>query len=896
MKMQALCRYDIPPEVVALWEEQESEALLPLQELVVKRHGLFDCGNLLVQAPTSSGKTFVGEMAAVQAALRRRKVVYLVPLKALAEEKYRDFSEKYTRYGIEVIVSTRDRREFDQHLENGDFAVAIVVYEKLAQLLVRRPERLEEIALVVADELELLSDPERGGMVELLLTRLLQSKTRLIGLSAVLGEAEQLAAWLDAALVSYERRPVELRYGVLHEGVFHYRTFNDYGQGEERLIDGPSDSPWETVMENVRAFVEQDEACLIFVKAKHESRRGAELLADRVSHPAAEDVIEALGRLEPTRSRDGLMRTLGSGVAFHNADLSPEERRLVEQGFRAGAIRVLVSTSTLAIGMNLPARNVFMAPEKWRYDERFGMPWKTPILCSEYENMGGRAGRYGVGHPFGRAILIGSTQFDYETLWRRYVEGEREPIEPQLARERLENPILRLVSSGLCRTEPALLEFLERTLTGQWVWRASLTLEECAFRIRAAVNRAVEAGVITCHPDGGLEATPLGCAVAAKGIQIATATELRHWIGESEARHWSPLDLLFATAMTPDGRMPQVMLTGREYNHADYPGQLKRAAQDEDICADVPLNRIRNCNLMPFFEEVRAIKVALFLSEWIEHAALNDIEERYHTMAGQLLSAAEQVAWLVDAVAALATALGCAERFVAQIETLARRAQAGLREEALPLAHAGGRDLGRSAILALVAHGLHTPEVLAEAPLERLTPWVSQAMAQRLHAWARGALAAERVSQPERDGIALVLDDRRPGSVVLDGATVVLQDKQYRLLHALARRPGECVSYKTIYAAVWGDSIVDGNQMHFQKRRLLAAVTKQLPQRTELVTTVPKRGFVLNLSPEEVLVRQGDMAGAAYDKTGSDRSDGLVQSVRCPNLAPLRTKTRSSSA
>ena len=220
MKMNELVRHGLPPEIICMWKEQESTYLLPVQETAVKRYGLLEEGNILIQAPTSSGKTFIGEMAAVHTALRRKKVVYLVPLKALAEEKYRDFSKKYESYGLRVIICSRDHREFDHELEAGEFSIAIVVYEKLSQLLIRRPERLEEIELIVADELELLSDPERGAMVELLLTWILQSPCRLIGLSAVLGHPEKLAQWMDARLVHSEQRPVELRFGVLHDGLY----------------------------------------------------------------------------------------------------------------------------------------------------------------------------------------------------------------------------------------------------------------------------------------------------------------------------------------------------------------------------------------------------------------------------------------------------------------------------------------------------------------------------------------------------------------------------------------------------------------------------------------------------------------------------------------------------
>jgi len=168
MRMNDLVRYDVPPEIIQLWKTRESTQLLPLQEVAVKQYDVMGEGNLLIQAPTSSGKTFVGEMAAVKTALRRKKVIYLVPLKALADEKYRNFSDKYSEYGIMAVFSSRDHREWDRDLEAGDFSIAIVVYEKLAQLLVRRPAHIEEIELVIADELEILSDPERGAAIEIL--------------------------------------------------------------------------------------------------------------------------------------------------------------------------------------------------------------------------------------------------------------------------------------------------------------------------------------------------------------------------------------------------------------------------------------------------------------------------------------------------------------------------------------------------------------------------------------------------------------------------------------------------------------------------------------------------------------------------------------------------------
>jgi helicase len=869
MRISDLVYYGVPPDIVRLWEREGTRDLLPLQELAIKRHDLFGAGNLLLQAPTSSGKTFVGEMAAIQTALRGKKVIYLVPLKALAEEKYLEFQEKYDPYGLKVIVSTRDRRDFDADLEAGDFSLAVVVYEKLAQLLVRRPERLEEIRLIIADELEILSDPDRGAAIELLLTRILQSECRLIGLSAVIGDASGLAEWLKAEPVVYERRPVELRYGVLHDGVFKYRTYNEFTEAEEKLVQVHSDSAWEVLVDNLCAFVEAGEPCLVFVKARREARRGAELLADRLREPAAEYAIEALRGMEASHCRDSLLNTLNSGVAFHSADLSPQERRVVEKAFRDGEVKALVATSTLAVGLNMPAQNVFISAEKWRYDSRFGMPWKAPILRSEYENMGGRAGRYGSDKPFGRSILIAPTPFDFETLWRRYIDGQREQIEPQLDKGSLEDHVVRLVAARACRTEAELLEFFESTLTGKWVWQAFYTREECAFKVRAAVDRALESELLIRDADDNLEATPFGQAVAAKGVTSATARELRHWSKHSARREWSPIDLILAAAVTPDGRMVQVTLTAQEYEHAGYVDTLKALTALEDISADVPLNRFRNCNLMPFFDEVRSIKVALFLNEWIEHASRYDLELRYHVMTGQILAAADQVAWLIDATAAIAAAFGAADAFVEAVRTLSGRVQYGLRQEALALATLLTPPLDRNILLALAADGLHTVEAVAEAPLAVLAQWMDEEQARTLQEWARlrapaSEATAEAEAPPRKAGSpVLIVDDRHPGEIVLDGMPIRLQDKQYRLLSALAAAPGECVPYEQIYAAVWGDTVVEPNQMHFQKRQLLNRIASVLPDREELVQTIPKRGFVLDLRPSEVLFKTRPASSAA---------------------------------
>ncbi len=106
MRIDILEAYNLDRDILDIWRRTVGPELLPVQERAVKEFGLFGRDNLIVFSPTSSGKTFVGEMAAVKAAREKTKVFYLVPQKALAEEKFRDFSARYAEAQIRVVISS----------------------------------------------------------------------------------------------------------------------------------------------------------------------------------------------------------------------------------------------------------------------------------------------------------------------------------------------------------------------------------------------------------------------------------------------------------------------------------------------------------------------------------------------------------------------------------------------------------------------------------------------------------------------------------------------------------------------------------------------------------------------------------------------------------------------
>ena len=223
--------------------------------------------------------------------------------------------------------------------------------KKLAQLLVRHPHVLRTVALVVVDELQMLGDPERGSGLELTLTKLLSSEPRpqLLGLSAVLREAEQVAEWLDADLLLQDERPVELYRGVALGDRFRYRTYNTGEEGEEQLAPIDTDEPREILFAHVQYLTQQDEQVLIFLKGKRDTVQCAVELAKEAALQPATQALAALEPLEETSLKTPLHDALNGGVAFHHADLTSAERAIVESAYRTGEVRVIACTTNAGL-------------------------------------------------------------------------------------------------------------------------------------------------------------------------------------------------------------------------------------------------------------------------------------------------------------------------------------------------------------------------------------------------------------------------------------------------------------------------------------------------------------------------------------------------------------------
>ncbi len=206
----------IPAQLYDILKREGITDLRPSQQKAVGA-GLLERKSLLVCTPTASGKTLIAELAAVKSIIEKKgKAIYIVPLKALATEKHKEFQRKYGDI-LKVAITIGDLDSAEPRLAGKD--LILCTSEKLDSLLRHNSPWVKELATIIVDEIHLLNDPGRGPTLEIILTMLkkILPNSQVIGLSATIGNPKELADWLGAALVEDDWRPVELKKGVYYD-------------------------------------------------------------------------------------------------------------------------------------------------------------------------------------------------------------------------------------------------------------------------------------------------------------------------------------------------------------------------------------------------------------------------------------------------------------------------------------------------------------------------------------------------------------------------------------------------------------------------------------------------------------------------------------------------------
>lgn len=652
-------RYGGSSQLVALLSSTGLKELYPPQVLALKAGLLKTNESFVISAPTASGKTLIAEMTALQAIERGRKVIYLVPLRALAREKFDDFSKKYGDSGIKVMQSTGDYDSVDPWLYNAD--IIISTNEKMDSLLRHRASWLKEIGLVIADEVHLIGDPHRGPTLEMVLTRLrwLNPELRFIALSATIPNASELSQWLDARLIESEWRPVPLREGVFFNDV---TIFND---GTVKWIERKSDMD---VINLSIETVKDGGQVIIFLntrKATEAVARNASnfidmfLIEDERNDLASlsEEVLKS--SLEPTRLCRRLSECLLSGVAFHHAGINSAQRRLIEDAFRAEKIKLIASTTTLAMGLNLPCRRVIIR-DWWRYEPGLGM---QPLPVIEVKQMSGRAGRPGL-DEYGEAVMIARNKRDKDYLFEKYIKGRPEDIESQIGSESaLRTHILASIAGLFTRNRSELIDFMKRTF---YACRGSInTLSSI---IDDILDFLISEEMVI-HDGKGLKATRFGHRISDLYIDPMTGVIIRDALSmPKEKRTFSLLHLI---ASTPD--MMSLPLRKRDIDEMVDIFNV----HSEDLL--IPDDR-----MSPSEEILSQLKVATILMQWIEEAHEEKITSHFGIGPGDLRTLIELSDWLIYSSLEIGKVFGIRD-IDRPLSILRVRVLYGIKEELLQL-------------------------------------------------------------------------------------------------------------------------------------------------------------------------------------------------------------------
>ncbi len=470
---------NVPNEFKELLKKAKISTLLPIQALSIDRGLLSENTNQLIMAPTSGGKTLIGELAGVSKLLVDpvKKMLYLVPIVALANIRHIEFQEKYNQLGLKVIKrvgeSLLDTEEYDYEMKDlKDANIIIATYEAIDYILRSgKKEKLGEISTIIIDEIQTLIDPERGFLLDGLISRLkaVYPESQYLYLSATVGEPAILAKKLDSNLVRYTNRPVPIERHLI------------LCQNERTKL--------QTIRNLVRAaFSEISEygyrgQSIIFTNA----RKRCELIAAN------------LGKI-------------GINIKAYHSGLTNPERKQIESEFQSQKIAGVVATAALAAGVDLPASQVIFE------SLAMGIKW---LSVAEFEQMLGRAGRLKK-HEIGRAYLLVQPEKVYspamekteEDISIRLLNGKIKDFELEPNEDRILTEILAFISIYKKGTAKENLYLFYNNLINGY------------YELNSLIQTLLNKNLITLEDNNRLKATGLARAIAKSFLTIEQSFEI----------------------------------------------------------------------------------------------------------------------------------------------------------------------------------------------------------------------------------------------------------------------------------------------------------------------------------------------------------------------------------
>jgi len=681
--MQNLNSENIVPEIL---KRSGFEKLNPVQQLAID-NGLLDNANQVVAASTASGKTLIAEIATLNAVRRGKKVVFIMPLKALASEKFEDFKRKYESLGLRVAMSIGDYDKGETWMANFD--LIICTSEKLDSLLRHNIDWVDDIGLVIVDEIHLLGTSGRGATLEMVLTRLRHKiSIEVLGLSATISNYKELASWLSAKPVKSNWRPVKLYKGVSYGKVVDFKP--------EYTINLKEDG----ILGLIKDTIEQGKQALVFVSSRRNAEAAAEQFGQIVAEKLKLDNDENLekiaskgqGSLEKSSKQcRRLAKCIRTGTAFHHAGLLYSQRKLVEDNFKNKKIKIIVATPTLAWGVNLPASRVIIRDLK-RFSMGYGMAW-IPVM--DVEQMCGRAGRPQYDTE-GQAILCSKNDRDTDYIWENYINGETEKINSQLGDPSiLRVHVLALIASSIIKTRGELSQFFAKTFLAHQA-TDMYSFEE---NLDSILEQLEQFGFI-CREQVGLFPTKIGKRVSELYIDPVSAHHIIFNFQKASSRE-AISDFSWLHMFSGCIEVAPLL----RINKKDWLWIEKTLLKEEPwLLQSVP----------DTFEEgyenyLEGIKTAQLFSEWTNERSEDFLLDKFGMTPGEMRARIETLDWLIYASVEFSRMLP-GFLWGKELRKIRTRIKYGIKEELLSLVKIKG--IGRVRARKLFDAGIIKPSDL----------------------------------------------------------------------------------------------------------------------------------------------------------------------------------------
>ena len=552
--------FGLPSKVKSLIQQHKGIGkLYDWQEECLNLKAIHQRNNLIYALPTSGGKTLVAEILMLREVIcRRRNVLLVLPFVSIVQEKISDLTpfalelnflvEEYAAGKGSIPPQKRRRKNtiFVSTIEKS-----MILFDSLFEI-----GRINEIGLIIVDELHMVGDPQRGFVLETLLSKtMFQSEIgiQIVGMSATISNISEVAEFLKADVYVRDFRPIELKeYVKIGADILTLNSKSELISNAFEMLRTVGEN-YDCKMlqrdpDHIQALVMEvipDASCLIFCATKVNCESVAQLLVDTLPKEILEHRLDEKESLMSAIKGDTggslcsiLSKTIPFGVAYHHSGLTSDERKHLEEAYRLGIITVLCCTSTLAAGVNLPAKRVII---------------RSPYVGSEfltltrYKQMIGRAGR--AGHTdHGESILLCSLKDSIkmtELLCSKMDETVSAFIQNE-DRILMKTVVLNCVGNKIANSLNTLKDFFKCTFLNVQSSRfdqnlnylivecvknlandGAISVDTCSNGTDNSIFSMTQHGErIDVFPSDNLEVSPLGKAAVKAGISLERAKKL----------------------------------------------------------------------------------------------------------------------------------------------------------------------------------------------------------------------------------------------------------------------------------------------------------------------------------------------------------------------------------